>query len=130
MQELHLRIVPVSGVVRVVAGRPGRFQPYVGGGIAALNYHYTEEGEFIDFTDPNANPLPTYGARYTASGTAFGPLLLAGMRIPVGGDVWGFMFEWRHQWGAGDTGGPPQGFLDTKIDLGGDTLNFGVLIRF
>jgi hypothetical protein len=32
-------------------------------------------------------PPPHLRRRYTASGTAFGPLLLAGMRIPVGGDV-------------------------------------------
>jgi hypothetical protein len=130
VQNLSLRIVPVSGVVRLLAGRPGRFQPYVGAGVAALNFRYTEEGEFIDFTDPNANPLPTYDARYAAKGTAFGPLALAGMRIPVGGDVWGFTIEWRHQWGRGNTGGAANGFLANKIDLGGDNISFGVLVRF
>jgi opacity protein-like surface antigen len=130
VQNLNLRIVPVTAVVRFLAGRPGRFQPYVGAGVAALNFRYTEDGEFIDFTDPNANPLPTYSARYTARGTAVGPLALAGLRIPVGGDVWGITFEWRHQWGSGNTGGPSNGFLDNKIDLGGDNVSFGVLVRF
>jgi hypothetical protein len=130
VQKLSLRIVPVSGVVRLLGGRPGRFQPYVGTGVAALNYRYAESGEFIDFTDPTLLPLPTYNANYSATGTAFGPLVLAGMRIPVKGDIWGLTVEWRHQWGTGTTGGPANGFLDNKIDLGGDNISFGVLVRF
>ena len=129
-QNLDLRIAPITGVVRFLGGRPGRVQPYVGVGIAALNFRYTESGEFIDYTNPNASPLPTYNARYTAKGTAVGPLALAGLRIPVGGDVWGFTMEWRHQWGSGNTGGSPNGFLDNKIDLGGDNISFGVIVHF
>jgi hypothetical protein len=129
-QDLSLRIVPVSGVVRFLAGRPGQVQPYVGIGVAALNFRYSESGEFIDFTDPNALPLPTYTARYTTSGTTVGPLALAGLRFPVNGDIWAVTFEWRHQWGVGKTGGPANGFLDDKIDLGGDNVSFGVLVRF
>ncbi len=129
-QEISLRITPVSAVVRFLAGRPGGFQPYVGAGVAALNFRYTEAGEFIDYTDPNAVPLPTYTAHYTTSSTTFGQMVLAGMRIPIGGDIWGLTMEWRHQWGAGNTGGASNGFLANKIDLGGDNINFGVLVRF
>ena len=127
-QELDLRIVPISGVVRFLGMRPGRFQPYVGAGVAALNYRYTESGSFIDFSNPTNFVI--FSARYIASGTAVGPVALAGMRIPIGGDIWGFTMEWRHQWGSANTGGLSNGFLDDKIDLGGNHVNFGVLVRF
>ena len=38
--------------------------------------------------------------------------------------------EWRHQWGKGKTGGPANGVLANKIDLGGDNISFGVIVRF
>jgi hypothetical protein len=130
-QRLQLRIVPITGVVRVLAGRPGSFQPYVGGGIAALNYHYSETGDFIDFTQLDATgAFVTYPAQYRASGTAVGGLVLAGFRAPLKGDIWAFTTEWRYQAGSADTGGAPNGFLGSRIDLGGNSINFGLLVRF
>ena len=126
-QDLRLRVVPVTGVVRFLAGRPGTVQPYFGVGISALNYRYSEIGEFIDVTD---SARPTFSARYVASGTAVGPTVLAGVRVPVKGDIWGVSFEWRYQGGLGTTGGLDKGFLGDKIDLSGNNLNFGVLLRF
>jgi hypothetical protein len=124
-QNLKLRVVPITGVVRFLAGRPGTFQPYFGVGAGALNYRYSETGEFIDFSD-----FSTFRERYIATGTAVGPLVLAGFRAPIGGDVWGFTMEWRYQGGVGDTGGIENGFLDDKIDLGGNHINFGFLVRY
>ncbi len=130
-QELHLRVVPISGVVRFLAGHPGTFQPYFGVGVAALNYRYTESGDFIDFnqTLPDGSYV-VFNDRFIATGTAIGPAVLAGFRVPISGDIWGFTTEWRYQHGVGDTGGLSHNFLDDKIDLGGNSINFGVLVRF
>lgn len=124
-QELKLRIVPVTGLVRFLAGRPGTVQPYVGIGIAAVRYRYAETGEFVDFSD-----FSTFRDRYITTGTAVGPTVLAGLRVPVNGDIWGVTFEWRYQGGVGRTGGLANGFLADKIDLSGNNINFGVLVRF
>jgi hypothetical protein len=125
-QELHLRVVPVSGFVRFLPfGRPSTVQPYFGVGLSALNYRYAESGEFIDFSD-----FSTFHHQYVATGTAVGPLALAGIRIPIKGDIWAFTTEWRYQGGSGETGGIPAGFLNDKIDLGGNNWNFGFLMRF
>jgi hypothetical protein len=124
-QDLKLRIAPITGLVRFLAGRPGTFQPYFGVGVSALRYRYSETGEFIDFTD-----FSTFRDRYIASGTAVGPAVMAGFRAPINGDIWGFTLEWRYQGVVGDTGGIENGFLDEKIDLGGNHVNFGFLVRF
>jgi hypothetical protein len=124
-QELRLRVIPVTGVVRLLAFRPTQVQPYVGAGVAALNYRYSEFGEFVEFPS-----LDTFRTRYTATGTAVGPVFLAGIRVPIKGDIWGFTTEWRYQGGSGKTGGTANGFLDDKIDLSGSNVNFGFLVRF
>jgi hypothetical protein len=130
-QRLQLRTAPISAVVRFLAGRPGSFQPYLGGGLAVLPYWYTETGDFIDFTQLDATgAFVTYPAHYTASGVSVGPLVLAGFRAPIKGDIWAFTTEWRFQHVSGDTGGLQNGFLGNRIDLGGNTLNFGLLVRF
>ena len=124
-QDLNLRVAPVTGLVRFLAGRPGSVQPYFGVGVSALRFRYSEIGEFIDPQDGSL-----YSARYIANGTAVGPTFLAGVRVPVKGDIWGVSFEWRYQGGVGKTGGIDAGFLGDKIDLSGNNLNFGVLLRF
>jgi len=130
-QHLDLRVVPITGLVRFLAGRPGTFQPYVGFGVSALNYRYTESGTFIDFNQlDTTGAFVTFDDRFIASGTAVGPLILAGFRVPINGDIWGFTTEWRYQGGSGKTGGLANGFLGDRIDLGGNQVNFGLLVRF
>jgi len=130
-QNLDLRVIPITAVVRFLAGRPGTFQPYFGVGVAALNYRYTESGDFIDFTQlTNTGAFVIYPARYVTSGTAVGGLVLAGFRAPIKGDVWALTTEWRYQSGSGTTGGAPNGFLGDRIDLSGNHISFGLLVRF
>jgi hypothetical protein len=125
-QDLRLRVVPVTGLVRFLPfGRPGDVQPYVGAGLSALSFRYSEIGDFVD-----GDTLDVFENRYVASGTAVGPLLLGGVRFPIGGDIYGFAIEGRYQYGVGDTGGTDEGFLADKIDLGAGQLNFSFLIRF
>jgi hypothetical protein len=124
-QDLRLRVVPISGVVRFLPfGRPGTFQPYLGVGVAALNWRYSEAGEFLDGGD-----LSIFRARYVASGTAPGALVLGGFRLPINGDIYGLTFEWRYQFGTGDLPSDVD-FLSDRIDLSGGNLNFGFLVRF
>jgi len=125
-QDLRLRVIPVTGVVRFLPfGRAGSVQPYAGFGITVMNWRYSETGEFVDTTD-----FAIFQDRYIASGTTAGPVLLFGVRLPMGGDIYGLTLEYRHQWASGDTGGFDAGFLGDKFDLGGGHLNFGFLIRF
>ena len=126
VQELRLRMIPITGTVKFLPmGQAGQFQPYFGGGISAVNFHYQEAGDFVD-----PSTLEIFNDKFTASGTAFGALILGGLRMPLGGDVYALQVEGRYLFGSGDTGGADAGFLGDKIDLSGGSINFGFLIRF
>ena len=123
-QELTLRIIPISAVVRFMPfGKIGTFQPYVGAGVSFLWWRYTENGEFVE-----AN-FDTFRGRFTDTGNAVGPVLLGGAKIPVGGDIYGITLEARYQYGQG-TLDPSLTFAGKKIDLGGLSAQVGFLIRF
>ena len=66
--------------------------------------------------------------RYVATGTDVGPILLGGVRVPVGSrfTVGG---ELRYQDVTG-TVGVDQGFLNDRIDLGGLSSQFTFSVRF
>ena len=120
-----LQTIPVTGIVRLLPfGSPSTFQPYIGGGIGVINWRYSEVGDFIDFNDNNN----VYHARYTANGSKAAPVFLAGFRAPIGGDVWAITMEGRYMRADADLN--TNDFLGNKIDLGGTTLRFGVLVRF
>lgn len=123
--DFKLRLIPAQAVVRFLPfGTPGRFQPYVGAGVGVIAWRYSEVGDFIDFNDNNN----VYRARYVADGTSAGPVLLAGFRAPLGGDIYALTFEGRYQGGQGQLN--TNDFLDSKIDLGGTSWRVGLLIRF
>ena len=123
-QDLKLRIIPMSATVRFVpTGRSASVQPYIGAGIGAFNWRYTETGDFVDFNND------IFRANYEAKGTAIGPVILGGVRFAVA-DVWMVGGEIRWQDAKGDTGGFEEGFLGEKIHLGGWTTNLGIHFRF
>jgi hypothetical protein len=125
-QQLRLRVVPVTGLVRFLPfGRAGDVQPYVGAGVSLLNYQYTESGDFVD-----GDTLDVFEDRFHASGATVGGLPLGGVRFPLGGDIYAFNIEGRYQYGTGETGGVDEGFLADKIDLGAGQLNFTFMVRF
>ena len=125
-QQLQLRAIPITPTVRFLPfGKTGGFQPYVGTGLAIINFKYTEAGEFVDTSD-----YTIFSDKYVADGWAVGPVVLGGMRIPIGGGIWAITVEGRYQWASGDTGGFDAGFLGDKLDLSGGYLQFGALIRF
>lgn len=112
-QSLKLRIVPITGTVRVFPlTRFAAVQPYVGGGIGLFNWRYSETGDFIDFTTPARVVFP---ASYSNSGTSVGPVAVFGLRFPVGDGLIGG--EVRYQKAEGDL--DERDFLGPKIDLGG-----------
>ena len=57
-------------------------QPYIGVGVAALNWHYTESGEFVDPSDSSI-----FRAQYIADGTEVAPVVVGGLRAPMGDGV-------------------------------------------
>ena len=123
-QDLKLRIIPVTATVKFLPfGRPGDFQPYVGGGAAFLNWKYSEIGEFVDGSDGSI-----FLDRYIASGNTIAPVAFGGVRVPFDGDVFAFNGELRWQGGKGDTSG--EGLLADRIDLGGFTALASFQIRF
>lgn len=125
-QDLRLRMIPITGIVRFLPfGDATSVQPYVGGGIAAVNFRYTETGEFVDPSD-----LAIFADRFVATGTALGGVILGGIRLPMGGDVYAFTVEGRYQFASGKTGGAQANFLGDKIDLSGGLVNFGLIVRF
>lgn len=124
-QDLKLRVVPLTAVVRFLpVGRAGSVQPYVGAGVSALRWRYSESGEFVDFFDN----FSVFRDRYVADGTAIGGVVLGGVRLPLGGDIYAFNVEGRYQFGSGDLG--DNGFLTEKIDLTGLQFTVGFQIRF
>jgi len=121
-QDLKLRQVPVSFTGRfLILPRGSAVEPYIGAGVVAIRYNYSEIGEFVD------NDLSIFPARYVTTGTVAGPTVLAGLRggagtLVVGGEV---------RWQRAIANVPVQeAFLGTKLDLGGWTGNFTVGLRF
>ena len=122
-QDLKLRIVPITATIRFLPlGRGAAVEPYVGGGVGINAFRYSEFGDFVDFRDNSI-----FTARFVKSGTAVGPVLLGGVRIPVG-DALSVGGELRWQKARGDLG--DDDFLATKINLGGTTANFTIQFRF
>lgn len=122
-QKLRLRLVPVSFTVRALPlGQSNPFQPYVGAGLAVINWRYAEFGDFVDFGVPG---FPVFSASYVATGTATGPVILGGLRF--GGETLTAGGEIRYHRAEGDLSSD---FAGSRIDLGGWTYNFTLGIRF
>jgi opacity protein-like surface antigen len=121
-QDLKLRIVPLTATVRFLPAGRGGVEPYIGAGVGAFAWRYSEVGEFVGSGDI------TFRDRFTASGTAVGPVILGGIRFPVS-DIWTVGGEVRYQRAEG-TGLLDNDFLDDKIDLGGWNTSFTFHFRF
>jgi outer membrane protein W len=121
-QELKLRQVPVTFTGRfLLLPRGSAVEPYIGAGIVAIRYRYSEVGEFV------ADDRSIFPARYLAEGTAVGPTVLAGLRAPAGRWSVGGEVRWQK---AEAKGLLVQEFIGDKFDLGGWTGNFTLGVRF
>ncbi|MEO8260279.1 MAG: hypothetical protein ABI868_23230, partial [Acidobacteriota bacterium] len=124
-QELKLRVVPFTATFRFLPlGHHDAIVPYIGGGVGIYRWRYSEVGDFIDADDIIFHDTTTFNA----SGTTVGPVVLGGVRFPVGSRGSGFGGEVRWQGGKGDL--PADKFLGTTLDLGGVNLLFTVNIGF
>jgi len=121
-QDLKLRVVPFTATVRFLPlGHRHGIEPYIGGGVGVFAWHYSETGDFL------ATDRTIFHDSFDSSGSATGPVILGGVRIPVG--TWGVGFEVKHQSAEGKIPAD-QDFAGTTIDLGGFTYNFTVHVRF
>ena len=114
-QELKLRVVPFTATARFYPfTRQAPVQPYIGAGLGVFWWRYAETGEWVDDTDDTI-----FRNSYVDDGAEFGPVILAGVRFPVG-DMFAAGGEFRYQDAKPDLD-PDQGFAGDRIDLGGYT---------
>jgi hypothetical protein len=123
-QDLRLRVVPTAFTVRFLPVGRGGVEPYVGAGLGVFNWRYSEVGEFVDTRD-----YSIFRDRFTANGTTAGPLVLGGIRFPVGG-LWYVGGELRYQRAEGSIDMLETELLGDRIDLGGWSTSFTVHFRF
>ena len=123
-QDLKLRIAPVTASVRFLPIGHGPVEPYVGVGVGVFNWRWSESGEFVDTSDNSI-----FRATYKANGTAVGPVILGGIRAPVG-DAFDVGGEVQFQRATADIDRAETGLLGDKIDLGGWHALFTMHIRF
>jgi opacity protein-like surface antigen len=121
-QDIKLRMIPVNFTGRfLILPRGSAVEPYIGAGITAIRYQYSEVGEFVD------DQGFIFPAAFKTDGTAVGPIVLAGARAPVQNWTVGGEFSWQKV--VADVPADA-GFLGTKLDLGGWNFNFTVGVRF
>jgi hypothetical protein len=122
-QELKMRIAPFSATVRwLPLGNRATVVPYVGGGLGVFMWRYEETGQFVDFRDNSI-----FSGSFSGSGATTGPVILGGVRVPVGN--WGIGGEIRYQHASADLPND-QGFAGPKIDLGGFNYLFTINVKF
>jgi hypothetical protein len=123
-QDLKLRVIPVTATIRFLPlGHHDAIVPYVGGGVGIYRWRYSETGEFLDFSNN------IFRDSFVASDTTVGPVILGGVRIPVGTKGSGFGGEIRYQGGQGDL--PSDNWpAGTKLNLGGFNYLFTINVGF
>jgi len=121
-QDLKLRVIPFTATVRLLPlGSRNSFVPYIGAGVGVFRWRYSESGQFI------ATDNSIFNDSFVGSGSATGPVVLGGVRVPMGSG--GFGGEIRYQSAKGNLP-TDQGFQGTTIDLGGISYLFMVNFRF
>jgi hypothetical protein len=117
--KLKLRIVPFTATIRwLPLGHTSAVQPYLGVGAGAFRWRYSETGDFV----ASDGETIIHGS-FVGKGGAAGPVILGGVRFPIGSMAVGG--EIRYQSATGDLPSD-QGFSGSTIDLGG----FNYLVTF
>jgi hypothetical protein len=123
-QDLKLRMVPFTATVRFIpTGRRSSIQPYIGAGLGLIAWRYTETGSFVDIETSDI-----FRASYVDSGTKVVPIILGGIKAPVG-DVFSIGGEVRWQRGDAELSEDVD-FVGDRIDLGGITYQAVFHFRF
>jgi hypothetical protein len=113
-----LRLNDLYGAFVYRFGRSG-VRPYIGAGGGLLWWRLREEGDFIDFSDPD---LPVVYATYQSDDTTWELIGLAGLEFPLSFQ-WRFFAEGRYRWAEDELSGDFAGF--GTIDLSGIELTAG-----
>ena len=122
VSHLKLRIVPFTATFRwLPVGHNAPIQPYVGGGVGVFGWRYSESGEFVDSSDRSI-----FTGNFEGSGAAVGPVVLGGVRVPIGRTALGF--EARYQHAKGEL--PRDQEFSGSENLGGMNYLFTFNIRF
>jgi hypothetical protein len=122
-QDLKLRVVPLTATLKFVpTGRDAGLQPYLGAGIAALRWSYSETGEFVDPVDSSI-----FRDSFSADGTEIAPVVFGGLRGPIGAST---MLGGEVRWQRADVELPEDEFLGDRLDLGGWTFQANLTWRF
>jgi hypothetical protein len=120
--DLKLRVVPISATFRFLPLGHHDVQPYIGAGIGIFPYRYSETGDFV-----SSDNVTIIRGNFVGSGTATGPVILGGIRIPIGAVGVGGELRWQ----AAEGNLPAdQQFAGSKIDLGGWTYAFTLNFKF
>ena len=120
---LQLRIVPFTATVRwLPLGHNDRgLRPYIGGGVGVFGWRYSETGDFVA-----ADNVTIIHGNFVGSGAAVGPVILGGVRVPVGRPASASAARSGISRARSATLPADQGFAGSKIDLGG----FSYLVTF
>jgi hypothetical protein len=105
-------------------GRLKTVAPYFGAGGGFTGWRLSEDGDFIDFGDPD---LPVVYAIYTDDGTTLMGFVLAGLEISPR-PFWSLLIEARWRWASDTLGGAFAGFGD--LDLSGYEVSAGFAWNF
>jgi hypothetical protein len=120
--DLKLRVVPFTATVRFLPLGHHDIEPYIGAGVGVFAWRYSESGDFV----ASDNVTIIHG-NFVGSGAATGPVVLGGVRVPIGSVGVGGEIRWQS---AVANLPADQGFAGTKIDLGGWTYAFTMNFRF
>jgi hypothetical protein len=125
--DAKLRVLPITFTGRFFpVTRDAPIQPYIGAGLGVLRWRYSEVGEFVDF-----DTFEVFQDSFKGEGTAVGPVVLGGVRFPVGNTLL-IGGEYRYHGGKGevDPDDPDQGFFGDEIDLASHVFQVTVGFRF
>ena len=123
-QDFKLHVAPVTGTARFFPfGQRSAIQPCAGAGVGFFNWRYSEVGEFVDFTT-----FDVFRDRFVAEGNDVGAVYLGGVRV-LAGSRCAVGVEVRYQDVQGVVG-IDLGFLEERIDLGGQTTSFTFNVGF
>lgn len=101
---------------------PGGWSPFAGVGAGWMWYHFTQEGDFVDF-----QTLDIFQDYFRSSGTTPTAHVLAGIDVSLGPRLV-LTGQGRYRWGSVEMGGDFVGF--DEIDLSGFEATVGISARF
>ena len=119
--NVRLNLSPPGRSVGRLAWIPNRVVPYVGAGVGAMRYRFTQEGDFVNFATNGVFPavLESESWAFVAQG-------MAGVDYNLTTQL-GVSLDARYVHARGDLGASFKGF--DRIDLSGMTATVGLSFR-